>query len=128
MVDGKIKKFVLDKDTTEKNLWASNYWMPRKSTDGLYFNFQNPKTSEFHKINLTYVKTNKINPFVVPDPNDRFIADRKKYVNEMILKFMTGKEALSAWNQYIETLNTTFNYKEYKAFTEKSLRDNKIIK
>ncbi|MDD9271202.1 extracellular solute-binding protein [Paenibacillus sp. GCM10023248] len=128
LVDGKAKRLNVSPDVTNKTLWITNYFMPRRVDDPIFFNFLNPQTAEFRQNNLKYIQPNKITPYVVADPADPLYNDRKKYVNEMVLKFMTGKEPLSNWDSYVNTLNSKFELGKFKELTTKQLQEAGIIK
>jgi putative aldouronate transport system substrate-binding protein len=113
MVNGKPEKLAPTKEQEEKLKWTANWFLPRRVDDAVYFNFKNPKTAEFQQINLKYIKENPIVPKLVLNPDDTLFNDRKKYINETLLKFMIGKEPLSNWDAYVEILNTKFEYKKY---------------
>ncbi|TBL80707.1 extracellular solute-binding protein [Paenibacillus thalictri] len=128
MKDGKLVRMVPSKEDNDKYLWTGHYKMPRKADDAVYYNFQNPRTEEFQKIYQKYVKSNTANGFVVPDTNDSLFKDREKYVNEMLLKFITGKESLANWDNYVKTLDSKFNQKGYVDNVTKQLKDQGILK
>ncbi|WNQ14006.1 extracellular solute-binding protein [Paenibacillus aurantius] len=131
LADGKIQRLtdnLNNRELMNKYIWTSNYALSRRADDALYFNFTNPKTSDFHKINLQYIRPNPVNPFVMPDPNDTLYSDRIKYVNESLLKFMMGKEPLSNWDNYVKTLETKFEYTKYKEYAAKQLKDAGLLK
>ncbi|MCR8632680.1 extracellular solute-binding protein [Paenibacillus radicis (ex Xue et al. 2023)] len=126
MVDGKparLKENMANKDLVQKWQWQGNYFLPRRSNDALYFNFTNDKTDGYNKLNLKYIKPNKVNPYVLVDANDTLYNDRIKYVNETLLKFIVGREPISNWDNYVNTLDTKFNYKKYKEDVLKQLND-----
>jgi putative aldouronate transport system substrate-binding protein len=126
MVDGKpvrLKDNMANKDMVQKWQWQSNYFLPRRGNDALYFNFTYDKTDSFHQTNLKYIKPNKVNPFVLIDANDTQYNDRIKYVNETLLKFILGKEPIANWDTYVSTLDAKFNYKKYKEDVMKQLSD-----
>lgn len=130
-VDGKVQinqENKADNETIEKYRWATNYALPRKANDATYFNFLNPQTIEFQKTNQASTKENTTNPYVLPDPSDTKYADRIKYMNEMLLKFMIGKEPLSKWDDYLATLDSKFDYVKYKEHTTKQLQDAGVLK
>lgn len=128
MKDGKVVRLVTPKEVGDKYLWTAHYKLPRKADDANYFNFQNPKTAEFQQLYLKYVKTNTANGYVVPDTNDSLYMDREKYVNETLLKFITGKEPIANWDNYVKTLETKFNLKGYVDGVTKQLKDQGILK
>lgn len=54
-------------------------------------------------------------------------ADANRYLNEEILKFMYGNRDLSEYDDFIKTLNTTFDYTTYKEAAETQLKALGII-
>ncbi|RAU91922.1 extracellular solute-binding protein [Paenibacillus sp. YN15] len=128
MAEGKPRKLELTKEQTEKLAWTANWAMPRRADDGVYFDFKNPKTSEFQQINLKYVKVNPASPLIVLDANDTKYNDRKKYINESLLKFMIGKESLTNWTLYLDTLNSKFDYSKYVENVNSQLKSKGLLK
>ncbi|MBD2847671.1 extracellular solute-binding protein [Paenibacillus sp. IB182496] len=126
LMDGEIVK-VTDEDTLNNYRWTSNYYMPRRGDDPLYFNFQNPDTAGYHQVNIDHVMPNPANAIVVPDPDDRLYADRQKYVRESLLRFMTGRAPLDEWEAYKETLESKYDYGAYRDYVEELLRANEVL-
>ncbi|MGG1553641.1 extracellular solute-binding protein [Paenibacillus ferrarius] len=129
MTNGQPK--LIDKSTyNEKEVeWRYNYAFVRKANDGVYFDFKNPDvTNANQKINTSYLKDNNVNPRVFDDPSDAMAQDRLKYVNEMMLKFVTGKEPLSNWDAYVKTLQDKFKLNDAIANYTKQLQGDGIIK
>ncbi|NHN31861.1 extracellular solute-binding protein [Paenibacillus agricola] len=129
MVDGKparLKENMTNKELAQKWQWQNNYYLPRGGNDPLYFNFTYEKTDSYHQTNLKYIKPNKINPLVLVDQNDTQYNDRIKYVNENLLKFILGKEPLANWDNFVNTLDSKFNYKKYKEDVLKQLADSGV--
>ncbi|OCT15110.1 hypothetical protein A8709_13450 [Paenibacillus pectinilyticus] len=117
LVDGKVvinKENLAKDDIVNKYNWSKNYALPRKGNDANYFNYTFPKTADFLAVNAAHVKSNKVNPFVVPDPNDTLYNDRIKFVNESFLKFILGKDPISNWDNFVKTMDTKFDYANYK--------------
>lgn len=128
-VDG--KPVLTDKTSYDEKEydWKYHYAFVRKSTDPVYFDFKNPKTDEFHNINLKYLKENKLQAYLVKDPQkDPLSEDRGKYMNEMILKFMTGKEPLSKWDEYLKTLQDKFKLDNMYDAINTQLKSEGILK
>lgn len=50
-------------------------------------------------------------------------ADAKRYYEEEMLKFYYGKNDLENYDKFLETLETTFNYKFYVEEALKQLED-----
>jgi putative aldouronate transport system substrate-binding protein len=126
--DGQVVRLTPAKEVSDKYVWTGHYKMPRRADDALYYNFLNPKTKDHHQVNLKQVKPNIANGYVVPDTNDSLYKDREKYVNEMLLKFITGKEPISNWEQYVSTLSSKFNQKGYEESVTKQLKEQGILK
>jgi putative aldouronate transport system substrate-binding protein len=128
MTDG--KPALIDKSTyNEKDVeWRYNYAFVRKANDGTYFDFKNPDvTNANQKLNNGYLKDNNVNPRVFDDPNDPLAQDRIKYVNEMMLKFVTGKESLDNWDAYVATLKDKFKLDAAIATYTEQLRGDGVI-
>lgn len=122
---------LIDRSTyNEKEVeWRYNYAFVRKANDGVYFDFKNPDVTNANlKINTSYLKDNNVNPRVFDDPNDPLAQDRVKYVNEMMLKFVTGKEPLSNWDTYVKTLQDKFKLNDAIANYTKQLQSDGVIK
>ncbi|MFS0726696.1 hypothetical protein [Paenibacillus sp. 1P07SE] len=101
--------------------WTSNYYMPRRADDELYYDFQNPDTAGFHQVNLDHVVPNPARAIIVPDPDDRLYSDRQKYISESLLRFMTGRAPLSQWEDYKETLTNRYDYENYRKYVTETL-------
>ncbi|MCU6709682.1 extracellular solute-binding protein [Paenibacillus sp. J5C_2022] len=127
IVDGKAEKVRLDPDTAKKYSFLDHYKFPRRGDDAVYFSYKNPKTAEYLELNNKYLKDNNVTPYLVPDPGDTLYADRIKYVNEMLLKFITGKEPLDKWDDYVKTLETKFNLKGYLDIVTEQLKEQGVI-
>jgi putative aldouronate transport system substrate-binding protein len=54
--------------------------------------------------------------------------DRLKYANEMMLKFVTGKEPLTNWDTYVKTLQDKFKLNDAIANYTKQLQGDGVIK
>ncbi|OXM16328.1 hypothetical protein [Paenibacillus herberti] len=120
---------LIDKSTyNEKEIeWRYNYAFVRKSDDSVYFDFKNPTvTNANQELNRSYLKDNNINPRIVD--TDPMAQDRLKYVNEMMLKFVTGKEPLSNWDKYVKTLDDKFKQADAVAAYEQQLKDDGVMK
>lgn len=92
--------------------WKYHYAFVRRGDDAAYFDHKNPVTAEVHALNLEHIIDNNVNPLLVPDPKDTLFADRENYINEMFLRFATGKEPLSKWDDYIRELENKFKLNE----------------
>lgn len=130
VVDGKIKNKTseLSKEMKEKYLWVDHYRMPRRGDDAEYFSFQNPKTAEAFKNNQQYVGPTLPGNLLTPDPSDTLDADRQRFINESLVKFMTGKEPLSNWDNFLQTLDTKFDMQKYKDTAIKQFKEAGLIK
>ncbi|OPH50436.1 hypothetical protein BC351_07195 [Paenibacillus ferrarius] len=120
---------LIDKSTyNEKEVeWRYNYAFVRKANDSVYFDFKNTAvTNANQKINTSYLKDNNINPRIVD--NDPMAQDRLKYANEMMLKFVTGKEPLTNWDTYVKTMQDKFKLNDAIAMYTKQLQDDGVLK
>ncbi|MFD1906666.1 hypothetical protein ACFSQ7_25750 [Paenibacillus rhizoplanae] len=102
--------------------------MPRRGDDAEYFSFQNPKTAEAFENNQQYVAATLPGNLLTEDPNDSLAADRQRYINESLVKFMTGKEPLSNWDNFLGTLETKFDMQRYKESVIKQFKEAGLIK
>ncbi|WP_246358763.1 hypothetical protein [Paenibacillus phytorum] len=48
------------------------------------------------------------------DPNDSMAEELVRYINESLVKFMSGKEPLANWDNFLKTLDTKFDVQKYK--------------
>ncbi|WP_284645134.1 extracellular solute-binding protein [Paenibacillus silviterrae] len=131
MADGKVKinqENKANKELQDKYRWMNNYANNRRANDALYFNYTNEKTAEFQKLNQQYVKPLGVETFVTPDPSDAMWEDRKKFINESLLKFIAGKDSLNNWDNFLKTLDTKYAYPQYQKYIEKNLKDQGILK
>jgi len=112
----------------EKYLWVDHYRMPRRGDDAEYFSFQNPKTTEAFTNNQQYVGPTLPGNLLTADPSDTLAADRTRFINESLVKFMTGKEPLSGWDNFLQTLDTKFDMQTYKETAVKQFKEAGIIK
>ncbi|WP_158289537.1 extracellular solute-binding protein [Paenibacillus flagellatus] len=126
--NGKPEMIALDSVQSKNYEWLGHYRFPRRANDDIYFNFKNPKTVEYHAINRKYLKPNNVMPYIVLDPNDVLAQDREKYWNEMLLKFMTGKEPLAKWEEFVGTLNAKFKAGEQLEKVTRQLKEQGIIR
>lgn len=131
MVDGKpkiLQENKANKDIQDKYKWMNNYANNRRANDELYFNFTYNKTSEFQKINQKYVRQTGVEKYVTPDPADAMWEDRIKFMNESLLKFITGKDSLNNWDNYVKTLESKYSLSKYVEYMTKNLKEQGIIK
>ncbi|WP_135552407.1 extracellular solute-binding protein [Paenibacillus cymbidii] len=110
------------------NFWIRHYAFVRKGDDPLYFNIRNPKTNDYQAINRKYIKENPVFPYLSQDPADTLYTDRIKYVQEMNIKFITGKEPLSKWDDYVKTLESKFKLGDLMETYRKQLVQAGILK
>lgn len=65
---------------------------------------------------------------LTPDPSDTLDADRTRFINESLVKFMTGKEPLSNWDNFLQTLDTKFDMQKYKETAIQQFKEAGLIK
>lgn len=130
IVDGKVKNknSELSKEVKEKYLWVDHYRMPRRGDDAEYFSFQNPKTAEAFTNNQQYVGLTLPGNLLTADPSDTMAADRTRFINESLVKFMSGKDPLTNWDTFIKTLDTKFDMQKYKDTAVKQFKEAGLIK
>lgn len=130
IVDGKIKNknSELSKEVKEKYLWVDHYRMPRRGDDAEYFSFQNPKTAEAFTNNQQYVGLTLPGNLLTADPSDTLAADRTRFINESLVKFMSGKDPLTNWDIFLKTLDTKFDMQKYKDTAVKQFKEAGLIK
>lgn len=130
MVDGKPKNKTPDltKEVKDKYLWVDHYKAARRGDDAEYFSFKNPKTVEVFTNNQKYVAPTLPGASLTADPNDSMAAERVRYINESLVKFMSGKEPLANWDNFLKTLDTKFDMQKYKDSVTKQLKDQGLIK
>ncbi|NOU70216.1 extracellular solute-binding protein [Paenibacillus sp. LMG 31458] len=130
LVDGKVKNKTseLSKDMREKYQWVEHYKMARRGDDAEYFSFQNPKTTEAFNDNQKYVAPTLPGNILTADPSDTLAADRQRFINESLVKFMTGKDPLSNWDNFLKTLDTKFDMQKYKDTATKQFKEAGLIK
>ncbi|WP_135555494.1 type 2 periplasmic-binding domain-containing protein [Paenibacillus cymbidii] len=117
-----------DKFDAQEIWWVKHWAFVRRGDDPVYFAATNPKTLEYWSLNKKYMHPNNVKPFLVPDPNDTLTADRDKYMNEMLLKFVTGKEPLANWDSYVKTLQDKFKLDGLLANYARQLKEQGILK
>ncbi|MDF2670867.1 MAG: hypothetical protein K0R67_3173 [Paenibacillus sp.] len=110
------------------NFWIRHYAFVRKGDDPNYFGIKNPKTNDAQKVNRQYIKPNPVFPYLSQDAADTLYTDRIKYVQEMNLKFLTGKEPLSKWEEHVKTLETKFKLSELMAIYTKQATEQGLVK
>ncbi|WP_197479954.1 extracellular solute-binding protein [Paenibacillus swuensis] len=119
---------VTDKFVDKAYSWTRHYAFVRRANDTVYFNFKNENTSKNLELNQKYLKPNNVIPFLVPDPEDTIAADRTKYMREMMLKFITGKEPLTNWDAFVQTVNEKFQLNKLIEINTKQLQEQGILK
>lgn len=107
--------------------WKYHYAFVRRADDEAYFAFKNPETKNHHALNMQYLRDNNVMPRLVSDPKDTLAADRLKYMNEMMLKFATGKEPLANWDDYVKTLEDKFKLNELLDIYTTQLQEEGIL-
>lgn len=130
LVDGKVKNKTseLSAAMKDKYSWVDHYRMPRRGDDAEYFSFQNPKTAEAFTNNQQYVGLTLPGNLLTADPSDTLAADRQRFINESLVKFMTGKDPLSEWDNFLKTLDTKFEMQKYKDTAIKQFKEAGLIK
>ncbi|MDQ6418432.1 extracellular solute-binding protein [Paenibacillus sp. LHD-117] len=130
IVDGKAdnKNSELPKEIKDQYTWVDHYRFPRRGDDPEYFSFKDPKTIEAFASNQKYVSPTLPGAALTSDPNDTKAAERVRYINETLVKFMSGQEPLSNWDHYIETLEATFDLQKYKENVTEQLKSIGYIK
>lgn len=130
MVDGKPKNKTPDltKEQKDKYAWSDHYKFPRRGDDVEYFSFKSPKTIEAFQNNQKYVAPTLPGAGLTADPNDTKSAERVRYINEMLVKFMSGKEPLTNWDAFIQTLEGKFDLQKYKDSVTAQLKELGYIK
>ncbi|MNW06435.1 hypothetical protein D3C71_2028410 [compost metagenome] len=62
------------------------------------------------------------------DPSDTLAADRTRFINESLVKFMSGKDPLTNWDTFLKTLDTKFDMQKYKDTAVKQFKEAGLIK
>jgi putative aldouronate transport system substrate-binding protein len=106
--------------------WYKHWSFVRKGDDMVYFSAENPKTHEYWSLNQKYMYPNNVKPFLVD--NDPLAVDRNKYMNEMLLKFASGKESVEKFDDFIHTLESKFQLNELLDNFTQQLKDVGSIK
>ncbi|MDF2936083.1 MAG: hypothetical protein K0Q90_1456 [Paenibacillaceae bacterium] len=130
LVDGKAKNKIpeLSKEVKDKYAWVDHYKFPRRGDDAEYFSFKNPKTIEAFENNQKYVAPTLPGASLTADANDTKAVERVRFINESLVKFMSGKEPLSNWDTFIKTLETKFDLQKYKDNVDQQLKELGYIK
>jgi len=63
----------------------------------------------------------------VESPEGFVAADATRYIEEELYKFIYGKRPLSEYDKFIDTLETTFKYKQYMESAESQLKEQGLI-
>lgn len=116
-----------DKFDAQEYWWVKHWSFVRRGDDMVYFSAFNPKTNEYWALNKKFMYPNNVKPFLRDDPNDTLAVDRNKYMNEMLLKFVTGKEPLSKWDDYVRTLQDKFKLDVMLQGYEKQLKEEGVL-
>lgn len=72
-----------------------------------------------YEVNLPRIKT--LDAYVM-NPTGYNAADANRYIEEELFKFVYGKRSLNEYDQFLKTLETTFNYKTYVESAVKQLK------
>lgn len=124
-----IVRVVAEKAVIEAKRYTNHYKLPRRAADPLYYDFKKLEfTSAVHQTNIKYSISPKPSVYLVPDENDSLYQDRKKFINEALLKFIYGREPISQWDNYVQTLEKTYKLKEYEENVMKQLKEQGVIK
>ncbi|MDF2926787.1 MAG: hypothetical protein K0R57_5701 [Paenibacillaceae bacterium] len=126
------KEVVRIRTTTEVNeamKYVNHYKLPRRAADALYYNYNKPEfTSAVHQNNLKYSISPKPSVYLVPNESDSLYQDRRKFINEALLKFIYGREPITQWDTYVQTLEKTYKLKEYENNVMEQLKEQGVIK
>lgn len=124
-----VVRKTVDADTTKKYGWNTHYKLTRGAADPVYYNFKKPEiTAAAQQTNIDYSIPALPSAYLVPDESDTLSQDRMKYVNETLLRFIYGREPISNWDKYIQTLETTYKLKDYEANATKQLQELGLLK
>jgi putative aldouronate transport system substrate-binding protein len=97
----------------------------RKEPEYLYTKFPNDIGHVDYANSLPRLET--LNGFIVR-PDNYNNADALRYANEEYVKFIYGRRPLSEYNDFLNTLENTFNYKLMLDKAEKDLKENGVLK
>jgi putative aldouronate transport system substrate-binding protein len=123
-----VVRIVTDADTNKQYEWNVHYKLTRGASDPLYYNFvKQDFTSNVHQTNIKYSIPAKPSVYLVQDESDTLYQDRIKYVNEALLRFIYGREPISNWDTYVQTLETTYKLAEYEANVMKQFKDQGLL-
>ncbi|TBL71102.1 extracellular solute-binding protein [Paenibacillus thalictri] len=125
--NGKITQ-VLPQLAVDQNNYLTPYTMGGEPNhlDPIQLQATTEEFQWFRKLDEDKSKDNRIvNYYYSSLP---FVYDGDTYVKEMSLKFIYGKEDLSKWGEYVQTLNDRYQYKKVQEARTKELQDMGIYK
>ncbi|MCU6709591.1 extracellular solute-binding protein [Paenibacillus sp. J5C_2022] len=110
-----VVRLMPEQATADAYRYNNHYKMPRRADDTKYYNFKSPEvTGAAHQTNISHSISPKPSVYLVPDESDSLYQDRIKYVNEMLLRFIYGREPIENWDVYIQTLEDTYKLESYE--------------
>lgn len=114
--NNEIVRLTVEQEVADAYKYNIHYRMPRRADDPLYFNFKKLElTSAAHRTNIEHSIPPKPSVLLVPGTDDTLYQDRMKYINEMLLRFIYGREPIDNWDAYIRTLEDTYQLKAFEA-------------
>ncbi|RXZ79874.1 extracellular solute-binding protein [Paenibacillaceae bacterium] len=117
-----------EKEVVDAMKHTIHYKLPRRADDAAYYNFKQPElTGGVHQTNIQHSISPKPSVFLVPEESDSLYQDRKKYVNEMLLRFIYGREPIENWDTYVQTLEKTYQLKSYEDNVLKQLTEQGLV-
>jgi putative aldouronate transport system substrate-binding protein len=125
--NGKITE-LLPQLAVDQNNYLSNYTMGGEVNhlDPIKLQATEAENQWFGKLNAEKSKNNRIvNYFYGTLP---FVYDGDTYIKEMSLKFIYGKEDISKWNEFVQTLNDRYQYTKVQETRTKELQEMGIYK
>ncbi|XID92668.1 extracellular solute-binding protein [Paenibacillaceae bacterium WGS1546] len=73
-------------------------------------------------------RINALDGYIYHFPANYNRSDAERYMMEELIKFIYGKRPLTEYGQFLETLNTTFNYQSYLDSAEEQLKERGVLK
>ncbi len=113
---------LLDK---EGGYYVVHQILGRKEPEYLYTKF--PNDVEHVDFASSLPKLETLNGFVTAPENYNH-ADALRYAEEEFVKFIYGRRPLTEYDKFLNTLETTFNYKAYLEKAEKDLKETGLVK
>lgn len=124
-----VVRLTPEQATADAYRYNNHYKMPRRADDPLYYNFNNPElTGAAHQTNIAHSISPKPSVYLVADETDSLYQDRMKYINEMLLRFIYGREPIANWDSYIQTLENTYKLRSYEENVVKQLEEQGLLK